>query len=549
MTKRYNLREFIFNAEITTQSIGNCMMALTFHKLSRFGNVTEQPHNKGYLQPNNWDDYGNKTLFSLTIFDEQGNEQTIGNIKIGFVGQDNEWTNEHIPDSFEVLSEIFYSLGQDADYYRNIVEILSHEMAINLLTSLRDVVHDPSCLKIAENEDAYNDSLLRSVNRTSIENQFRRILRHEAPLTKYNFFYEKVAGGRYSGIKVNFAVEPNTKPSSNIHVLIGRNGVGKTTLLNNMVNALLSNRGGVRETGNFATVSPLGRTESLNNNYFAGVVSISFSAFDPFTPPNDQPEADVGMRYYYVGLQKRLSEPDGQAVLGLKDRDDLCGDFIASLNICFALTAKKTRWINAVNTLGSDFNFAEMDLCELTNINNQNERDERATVLFKKRMSSGHAIVLLTITKLVETIEEKTLVLLDEPESHLHPPLLSAFTRALSDLLVNRNAVAIIATHSPVVLQEVPKSCVSILRRTRLIANVDRPESETFAENVGVLTREVFGLEVSKSGFHSLLEKSVAEGKSYEEIEEEDYQNQLGFEGKTILRSMIMIRDSQSGAI
>ncbi len=42
-----------------------------------------------------------------------------------------------------------------------------------------------------------------------------------------------------------------------------------------------------------------------------------------------------------------------------------------------------------------------------------------------KRMSSGHAIVLLTVTKLVARVEEKTLVLIDEPESHLHPPLLS----------------------------------------------------------------------------------------------------------------------------
>ena len=75
---------------------------------------------------------------------------------------------------------------------------------------------------------------------------------------------------------------------------------------------------------------------------------------------------------------------------------------------------------------------------------------------------------------------------------------------------------------------------------------VERPEIETFAENVGVLTREVFGLEVSKSGFHELLAQSVATGKSYEEIEQE-YHHQLGFEGKTILRSMTMIRDSQGG--
>jgi predicted ATPase len=378
-------------------------------------------------------------------------------------------------------------------------------------------------------------------------------LRYEAPLTKYKFFYEKAANERYSGIKVEFSVEPNTKPSSNIHILIGRNGVGKTTLLNNMVDALLPDRGAVEETGYFAKTSLWFETESLNDDYFAGVVSVSFSAFDPFTPPDDQTNANIGMRYYYVGLKKRVPQQEGQNLWGLKNKVDLCQDFTKSLKICFALTAKRDRWVNAVRKLESDFNFAEMDLCQLTNVyardlhDNKRQFSETTAILFE-RMSSGHAIVLLTITKLIETVEEKTLVLLDEPESHLHPPLLSAFTRALSDLLVNRNGVAIIATHSPVVLQEVPKSCVSILRRTRLIANVDRPESETFAENVGILTREVFGLEVSKSGFHNLLENSVAEGKSHEEVEEE-YQYQLGFEGKTILRSMIMIRDSQLGAI
>jgi predicted ATPase len=527
-------------------------MALAFQKSIRLGEHSNQVRNTVYLNPSSWDDFGHKTLFNLIVFDDKGNEHIIGSIKIGFVGQDGGWTKEEIPEQFEALSENFYSLGQDADYYENLVKSLSQEMVINILTALGDVVHDLSRCKIAENEPAFKTSLLRSVNKTSIEHQFRRILHHEAQLTEYNFFYEKNSNKRYSGIKVEFSVEPNTKPSSNIHILIGRNGVGKTTILNNMVDALLPERGSVEETGYFSIPSQSNGTTLIESNYFAGVVSVSFSAFDPFTPPNDQPDADAGMRYYYVGLKKRFHGQDNET-FGLKNKDDLCHDFTTSLEICFALTAKKARWINAVKVLESDSNFAEMDLSDLHNTyaadrsDNQQTFSTKALELFQ-RMSSGHAIVLLTVTKLVETIEEKTLVLLDEPESHLHPPLLSAFTRALSDLLVNRNGVAIIATHSPVVLQEVPKSCVSILRRIRLNANVDRPESETFAENVGILTREVFGLEVSKSGFHNLLANSVAEGKSYEEVEQE-YQHQLGFEGKTILRSMIMIRDSQLGAI
>jgi len=526
-------------------------MPLIFQKLARRGNFPANARNTAFLKPDNWDDFGHKTLFTLVVYDEQGYDQAIGNIKIGFIGQDGGWPEEQIPQQFHVLPEHFFSLGQDSEFYINIINKLSNEMAVNVFTALGDVVFDNNRLQIADNERSFNVSLLRTINRSSIEHQFRRIIQHEAPLTAYDFFYERAESDRYSGIRVEFTVEPNTKPPSNIHILIGRNGVGKTTLLNNMVDALLPDRGPVEETGYFSTNSPWGLHQALSDDYFAGVVSVSFSAFDPFIPPMDQLDTNAGMRYSYVGLKKRLTQQDRE-IWGLKNRDDLCNDFTSSLMTCFSLSAKRTRWENSVKKLESDLNFAEMDLCQLLlsydrDFSETKEQFIRSVKALFKRMSSGHAVVLVTITKLVETVEEKTLILFDEPESHLHPPLLSAFTRALSDLLINRNGVAIIATHSPVVLQEVPRSCVSILRRTRLRSNVDRPEIETFGENVGVLTRETFGLEVSKSGYHALLAGSVAEGKSYEEVAQ-DYQNQLGFEGKTILRSMIANRDMELGA-
>src|SRR5690606_23527220 len=146
------------------------------------------------------------------------------------------------------------------------------------------------------------------------------------------------------------------------------------------------------------------------------------------------------------------------------------------------------------------------------------------------------------ITRLVETVEERTLVLLDEPEGHLHPPLLSAFTRALSDLLIRRNGVALIATHSPVVLQEVPKSCVSILRRSGSQMAVDRPQLETCGENIGALTREVFGLEVTNSGFHKMLLDAVNEFDNYEDIVEH-FNGELGMEAKAIIRALLATKD------
>ena len=133
-------------------------------------------------------------------------------------------------------------------------------------------------------------------------------------------------------------------------------------------------------------------------------------------------------------------------------------------------------------------------------------------------------------------------ILIDEPESHLHPPLLSAFVRALSELLHDRNGVSIIATHSPVVLQEIPKSSVWKINRVGLAIEACRPNIETFGENVGVLTREVFGLEMIKSGFHDLLVKSVGNGSSYQEIVNE-YNDQLGLEARALLMTLVTHRD------
>jgi len=72
-----------------------------------------------------------------------------------------------------------------------------------------------------------------------------------------------------------------------------------------------------------------------------------------------------------------------------------------------------------------------------------------------------------------------------------------------------------------------------------------RPSIETFGENVGTLTREVFGLEVDKSGFITELKSAVDSGKTFEEIYIRKFQRQIGGEGLTLLRTLIEIRDRE----
>nr|WP_199083317.1 hypothetical protein [Pedobacter sp. ASV19] len=114
--------------------------------------------------------------------------------------------------------------------------------------------------------------------------------------------------------------------------------------------------------------------------------------------------------------------------------------------------------------------------------------------------------------------------------------------RALSDLLYEKNAVAIIATHSPVVLQEVPSSCCWRLRRFGTNSQANRLSVESFGENVGTLTQEVFGLEVEKSGYHRVISEVVAVIDTYRDVLKK-FDNQLGYEAKAIVRALLAIKD------
>ena len=494
------------------------------------------------LSAGDWDDYSFKTSFRVTFWDFHGNAVDLGTVKVGYVNQLPGWTVATMLETFDRLPEGWFSLGQDVDYYKTAQSKLNATARAQIFSALRDVVADESSLLIAQQQRVFKDSLTRFVSPSTIHGQFMRILRGEVELTDFQFTYEQEADERHAPVKLTFAVEAASKPPTNVHVLIGRNGVGKTTLLNNMVGALLNVVRPNQPTGRFYN-KPFPFAEvPLSKDYFSSVISVSFSAFDPFIPPPDRPaDRTLGPAYFYVGMKKVRSDQTSAIRPAPKTELELVNDFAVSFKSCLSQSAKRVRWLAAIKRLESDRNFEEMDLGRLLELED-NIAVEKAHAM-ASRMSSGHSIVLLTITLLVDAVEEKTLVLLDEPESHLHPPLLSAFTRALSDLLYARNGVAIVATHSPVVLQEVPRSCVWKLMRVRTQGQAERPERETFGENVGILTRETFGLEVSKSGFHEMLQSAVQAGGTFESIVKE-YNNQLGAEAKAILLSQIAARES-----
>jgi len=526
-------------------------MAFFIQKVA-YGHATPRDgENVVYLAANNWDDHGNKTQFFVTVFDKNRNKYELGDVKIGYLGQKDKWTFEQLPnEGTPTLPVQFFSLGQDVEYYKSIYKLLPANLRNEYLVAMRDVIADEALLAQVKDENVFAVSLTRGIGAEAVFGQFQRVLRDEAVLTPFYFRYYRPKSEEYSGIDIDFDILPSSTPPTNIHVLIGRNGIGKTSLLNNMVSSLVNKN---YDAGAFFERTFMGKVKQINpDQFFSSVISVSFSAFDRFIPPPNRDDPEQGLRYTYIGLKKAVQDDNGNGRTIHKDHPALCDDFISSVLGCFRNSARRKRWEIAINELESDSNFADMNLVENLNFDSQDEQQKVKLIskckhLFDTKLSSGHAIVLLTITQLVEKVDEKTLVILDEPESHLHPPLLSAFTRALSYLLLNRNGVALIATHSPVILQEVPRSCVWKIRRLRLDLQSERPELETFGENVGVLTREVFGLEVFQSGFYAMLAELVEEGNTFEQIMDE-FQQQIGFEGKALLNSLIANRGEENDA-
>ena len=476
-------------------------------------------------------------MFSLVVADENGKHHDIGSVKIGQVGllpSRQISLGERTPDlpmRFDALDGRFFSLGQGEDYYAALNQ-LDPALKRRVLIGLRDCAFDLSIFETNVNETVMRESLLRDVYEMNVRYRLSRLSRGNAQLTKFQFRYTlPQSAGMPPGV-MEFVVTPESYPPTNVHVLIGRNGVGKTRCMRQLMDSLLGRRpldGALQ-----GTIELL--SDGKDRWSFAGLVLISFSAFDSFDLSTQASDL-VGSQH--VGLRSREAD-EGASQERIMSPGELARVFRISLERC-RTGLKAERWRAAVGALATDDLFAEANVIALLDHPQDADWESTAEGLFR-RLSSGHAIVLLTVTRLVELVDEKTLVLIDEPEAHLHPPLLAAFVRCLSDLLVKRNGVAIIATHSPVVLQEIPRSCAWKLRRSGAVSIVERPSIETFGENIGLLTREVFGLEVTRSGFHEMLRSAVALNLSYEQVVAK-FDGQLGAEARAIAQALIAERD------
>ena len=497
--------------------------------------------NTAYLDRDKWNDFGFRTSFSAYLVDDNGTKHDLGAVRIMTADMTNDSVNVDVPSSFNnPLPEKYCSLGVGQNYYETLYALPS-DIRKEYLRFIRDCAFDLSILHEFKYHHVMRKSLLRDMHVNTVIKIYHNILKGDAPPTRYRFAYHVPSRDdeNIDSLKFDFKVFPRSMPSTNVHAIIGSNGVGKTCLFAGMASALIGGeidlQNPLRGKFSFGESSDASPDTDIP---FANVVTVAFSAFDNSFPFQEY-DINSNIRHDYVGLKKQFKkgeEGSSNKKIDIKSPERLTLDFVKSFRKCLGpLPLRRERWLRAMNILAFNKSIKELKLTAVFSESNDEEICEVIKNQFHS-LSSGHKIVVLTITRLVELVDDRTLVLIDEPESHLHPPLLSSFIQAVSDLLTKRNGVGIFATHSPVVLQEIPKSCVTIMKRSDDTTFLLDVTEETFAENIGALTREVFGLEITESGYYRILKKE-SNSRTYDEVLD-CFRGRIGAEGRAIVHAL-----------
>lgn len=473
------------------------------------------------LSPDSWDDFGYKTSFSAALYDSSELITDIGLVKIAYLGDltgdfiARFMTKTYLKQSFTKLDDRFCSLWQSDEAYIKVKKI-EKDFGVSILESLNDVVTQIENIEVLLKNDVVSSSLFRFVSEFQCVNQFRRIYEGKIPLTNYEYEFEYDIKEENSNNSIKFEVQVKSLPPTNIHALIGSNGSGKTYTIQNIVQKFLA--------------------EPLDQRKVESVFLISFNPFDNYQTVFNQmkvsSEGHSKKEFNYIGVRNIDNSKKN------KDVDEMTNQFLESYDAC-SRDLNKVEELNAfiadIATRFSNVKGLDQLSIPLKVLSNSYGTHRIKVEDIFQSLSAGYKEVVSIVVGTIGLMAEQSLVVMDEPENHLHPPLLSMLIRWLSNILIERNAFAIIATHSPIILQEIPRSCVWIIQRNGDIRKIRKPSIETFGANLSSLTYEVFRYEIDNSGFNCLLRKIANESQSYEEALKR-FDGHLGDEARSRLR-------------
>jgi predicted ATPase len=243
---------------------------------------------------------------------------------------------------------------------------------------------------------------------------------------------------------------------------------------------------------------------------------MSYSAFDKF----NKPETKRTFSYVYCGIydahgklhhSRQLLSKTRQAANKIveSDRNKLWREMIGSV-LDKPVMEKLRKYLFTVHS------------------------DDRPAIVPK--LSSGQLVLVSTITELVAAIENESIVLIDEPEMHQHPNSVAGLLLSLTKLLKKFDSFAVIATHSPLVIQQIPAKYVRLFVRVGNATIIRPPVKECFGENLTSITQEIFQTNASPSLYQEWFKEATAD------MEEEElvslFKHGLSFNALSMMESV-----------
>jgi len=487
-------------------------------KFYQHGENVNPPRDATYpcvvLATNTWDDFGYKTTFSARYYSTARKNTKLGEIKILQRGE----LQTKISEQFSQLDESYCSLGQSLEYYQTLLP-LGRGIYQPILKGLNDIVFSPEIAGAFISEEGFAKSLIRFSEAEKAFSEGRDLFFRIRPqVTDRKFAFKFLC--RVPGAESNHELECDfSEDHTDLHrimALIGKNGTGKTQVLAKFASAMSGWR---RGQGEFIPKRPS----------FSKVIAISYSVFDRFDRPQETVDS---FSYVYCGIRRGNQSADlnSEDVLenepdAIYTRKEMEEKLLAALDSVQQL--KRTQqWSRVLSEL----------LEQRITINSLRDRNGRIKQSGYAGLSSGHALLIRLMTEVIANINNESMVLFDEPEMHLHPDALSSLISAFHLLLKEFNSYAILATHSPLVLQQIPSRRVRVFKREGGYPIVSRLGKECFGENLTAISNEVFETSELHSNYQEHL-RELATRYSYQQILS-FFDGQLGFNAKSFLRSL-----------
>lgn len=480
------------------------------------------PENPQYpylvLTLDNWNDYSYYTFFVVSLQRTVDPEDRIdlGGLRIMRRGQSKcepTFPEETVwPITSEMLEGKYCSLAAQDAYYKTLHDLDDSEQAKQVLQALQDAAFLPDVRTAFQDEDCFKVSLLRDSDARRLLDEAGSMFGSSSnAIVKFRTSIFLQDASAPHAFEFDFGRDDELL-SRRIHALVGLNGVGKTQVLARLA-MLLSrfSKAAIREKRSTLETDDL--LEPVPSIY--NVVALSFSAFDEFDRPTEH-QGEV-FNYSYCGLRTQRGR--------LRSEEELLND----IKDLIAYQMDDDRREVLVKVLANLVHVEDLHSFVF---------DVEGQEKIYSKLSAGQRIVLNSLCHLLSKISPRTLVLFDEPELHLHPQLLTGMMTALREILASYNSYAIVATHSPIVIQELTRRCVHVVRRERIKPFVYNPTFETFGENLSEITRNVFVATDCDRDYRTTLEELFMNSQHSVEAVLELFDGKLGLNARIFLDSL-----------